>query len=450
MYYSLDVEVLMNCVEQAVTQFGLVKFQNSTGISFDAFLQLIRLYLRSTLVEHKGKIFTQKSGVCIGSCLAPVLSEIYLSAVDVAVKRELSVATPGTKIFRYVDDYLLLHDRNVSPASIEQVFSRHSRGLTFTKEEPAADGLQFLDLRLQPTPSGLCWSFQQRSQKPVLPFASHHSKNVKSGIVNSLLSSSCTKSCPDLSNASLTNQINRIKKAGYPRDLIATTLKALISKSSLDRKKPPRPKKFSVTPYYQKTSHRLRAVARRYDVDVVFSCQFKLGSMCRLVNEPPPIQSGCSKKHGTSFVPSLVFVCATVAEGLKAGLSAEYVVYPRLLEARGMNGEKLLHIDEKLTLRLEKSSVVAKNLVVSTLNVDGQVDTLVDGREVEKDIYHDKSQMAAVSVTEKDGAVEVSGALGHTLRIAPLPLMGRSEDGQIAHKVFEIEEPAQYKTDYIG
>uniref|UniRef100_A0A0K8RLT9 Putative metalloprotease n=1 Tax=Ixodes ricinus TaxID=34613 RepID=A0A0K8RLT9_IXORI len=98
-----------------------------------------------------------------------------------------------------------------------------------------------------------------------------------------------------------------------------------------------------------------------------------------------------------------------------------------------MNGEKLLHIDDKLTLRLEKSSVVAENLVVSTLNVDGQVDTLVDGREVEKDIYHDKSQMAAVSVTEQDGAVEVSGALSHTLRIAPLPLMGRSEDGRIAN-----------------
>lgn len=77
MYYSFDVEVFMDCVEQAVTQFRLVKFQNSTGISFDAFLQLIRLYLSSTLVEHKGKILTQKSGVCIGSCLAPVPSEIY-------------------------------------------------------------------------------------------------------------------------------------------------------------------------------------------------------------------------------------------------------------------------------------------------------------------------------------------------------------------------------------
>lgn len=189
-----------------------------------------------------------------------------MSALDVAVNRELSVTTPGTKIFRYVDDYLLLHDRDVPSVSIEQVFSRHSRGLNFTKEEPAAEGLQFLDLRLQTTPSGLCWSFQQRSQKPVLPFTSHHSKNVKSGIVNSLLSSSCAKSCPHLSHASLSNQINRVKKAGYPLDLIATTLKALISKSSPDRKKTTPPKKIlcnAVLPQHVKPPQGSRQKVRR-------------------------------------------------------------------------------------------------------------------------------------------------------------------------------------------
>ncbi|XP_040076172.1 uncharacterized protein LOC115319715 [Ixodes scapularis] len=150
----------------------------------------------------------------------------------------------------------------------------------------------------------------------------------------------------------------------------------------------------------------------------------------------------------SAFLAS-VLICAMVAEGLRAGPSAEYVVYPRLLEARGMNGTKLLHVNEKITLRLKKSSVLAENLVVSTINGYEQVDTLVNGREVEKDIYRDQSQMAAVSVTEKDGSVEVRGSLGHTLRIAPLPLMGRSEDGRIAHKVFEIEDPVEFKTDYI-
>ncbi|XP_040076232.2 snake venom metalloproteinase ACLF-like [Ixodes scapularis] len=150
----------------------------------------------------------------------------------------------------------------------------------------------------------------------------------------------------------------------------------------------------------------------------------------------------------SAFLAS-VLICAMVAEGLRAGPSKEYIVYPRLLQARGMNGMKLLQVDEKITLHLKKSSVVAENLTVSTLNGDEQLNTLVDGREVEKDIYHDQSQMAVVSVTEKDGTVEVRGSLGHTLRIAPLPLMGRSEDGHMAHKVFKIEEPEEFKTDYI-
>ncbi|XP_040076211.1 uncharacterized protein LOC115313770 [Ixodes scapularis] len=108
-----------------------------------------------------------------------------------------------------------------------------------------------------------------------------------------------------------------------------------------------------------------------------------------------------------SVLLALVLVCAMVAEGLLARPSAEYVVYPKLLEARGLNGGKLLHIKEKLTLRLEKSSVLAENFVGSSLNGDKQVDSIVDGGEVEKNIYHDKSQMAVLSVTEKDGSVEV-------------------------------------------
>ncbi|KAG0434852.1 hypothetical protein HPB47_018834, partial [Ixodes persulcatus] len=42
-----------------------------------------------------------------------------------------------------------------------------------------------------------------------------------------------------------------------------------------------------------------------------------------------------------------------------------------------------------------------------------------------------------------------TGALGRTLRIAPLPLMGRCEGGCGAHRIFEIEEPELYKNDYI-
>ncbi|KAM7309437.1 uncharacterized protein ISCGN_013068 [Ixodes scapularis] len=322
MFYSLDVVVLMDCIEQAVTQSGVAKFQNSTGITLEAFLQLVDVYLRSTLVEHQGNIYRQKSGVCIGSCLAPVLSEFYMSSVDLAVERELGVEAPGTKVFRFVDDYLVLHTAGTTSASIERVFSTHSQGLKFTSEDPSDGELQFLDLRLHTNPNGLCWGFQQRTKKPVLPFGSNHSKTVKSGIVRSLLSSSRTKSCSHFSQTSLTAQICRLRKAGYPRDLLVTSLKSLISQPHPDRARPPRPKKFAVIPYHHSTSHRLRAAARRYDVDVALSCRFRLGSMCRLVNDPQRrSRAGCAKKHKTPFIS-----CATGrVYSIPLSCGAEYI-----------------------------------------------------------------------------------------------------------------------------
>ncbi|XP_042149508.1 A disintegrin and metalloproteinase with thrombospondin motifs 2-like [Ixodes scapularis] len=151
-----------------------------------------------------------------------------------------------------------------------------------------------------------------------------------------------------------------------------------------------------------------------------------------------------------SVLLAFLLIFAMLVEGLRSGPAPEYVVYPRLLEARGINGEKILQISEQLSLRLEKSSAIAEKLVVSSLNGAEQVETIVDGKEVEKNIYHDKNQMAAVSLSEQNGTVQVTGALGRTLRIAPLPLMGRCEAGCGAHRIFEIEEAEEYKNDFIA
>ncbi|CAN7976635.1 unnamed protein product, partial [Ixodes persulcatus] len=304
MYYSLDIKILLDSVEEAITKQGPVKFQNASGISLNAFLQLIAVYLRSTLIEHGGRIYTQKSGICIGSCLAPALSEVYLSFVDQAVKTQLGCVAPGTQVYRYVDDYLVLHDSGVSPATIQQVFKDNARGLTFTRVDASTEGLQFLDLRLISSAEGSCWSFQQRSQKPVLPFSSNHSKTVKAGIIKSLISSSRSKSCHHLSASSLGVQIGRLIKAGYPRDLLSVTLKRLITERPAPQK-PARPK-FVAIPYNHNTAHRLKPAARPFDTEVGFTCPFKLGTMCRLTNDVLPPKTECSKKHVAPSIP-----CAT-------------------------------------------------------------------------------------------------------------------------------------------
>lgn len=108
LYYSLSHRSVLSCVQQCIDEYGVVSFQNEAGISCQ-FLQVLQLYLNSTFITWDNQCFLQKSGVCIGSCIAPILSDLFLSYLD----RHISLQVQGTavfKIFRYVDDFLIFID----------------------------------------------------------------------------------------------------------------------------------------------------------------------------------------------------------------------------------------------------------------------------------------------------------------------------------------------------
>ncbi|XP_040068575.1 venom metalloproteinase antarease-like TtrivMP_A [Ixodes scapularis] len=124
------------------------------------------------------------------------------------------------------------------------------------------------------------------------------------------------------------------------------------------------------------------------------------------------------------------------------------VVYPRLLETRGLDAEKILYIQDDIVLRLRKTSVLTEGVVFSE-NIDGRrVDKIMNGKELEADMYHDRNRMASVNIKERSGGIEVKGILSDTLRIAPLDINSRSNEGPIPHEILKVEQRAVINTTY--
>uniref|UniRef100_L7LTT1 Putative tick salivary metalloprotease n=1 Tax=Rhipicephalus pulchellus TaxID=72859 RepID=L7LTT1_RHIPC len=118
----------------------------------------------------------------------------------------------------------------------------------------------------------------------------------------------------------------------------------------------------------------------------------------------------------------------------------EFFVYPTLLQERDAAFDLVVHINDKIILNLERSSVLADKLHFVTNNDEGDVLELVDTSTIQKTLYHDAHRQSSVRVRQHGGLVEVEGVIDSKLRIKPLPEGERSSHGQLLHKVYEVHE----------
>nr|CAO00627.1 Metis3 protein [Ixodes ricinus] len=138
---------------------------------------------------------------------------------------------------------------------------------------------------------------------------------------------------------------------------------------------------------------------------------------------------------------------AAVAQWSSAFTNEGALVYPRLLESRGSNGERILKINEDITLSLERTSVFPEKLLIRTHEEGSLVNNYVNGSEHNEHLYHDTEKMAAVILNDDDG-VSVEGLLRHDLRIQPIPHLERSLEGHVAHMLFPVKQRTPYHGDH--
>uniref|UniRef100_A0A131YMF4 Tick transposon n=1 Tax=Rhipicephalus appendiculatus TaxID=34631 RepID=A0A131YMF4_RHIAP len=321
LYYNLPHEALMHSVKLCITEDNdEMAFASGCGVSVGTFLEILSFYLTSTNVEWKGNTFIQRSGVCIGSKVAPVLSNIFLGMVDTNVKSRLGDSV--MKVLRYVDDFFIfVKDLDFSDTvkNVLGLFHECGRGLKFTYEVPQNSQLQFLDVNLKLCEKHVCWQYYPRSNKPILNFNSAHSKVVKNGIDFSCLFAALFKTCTHLISDSFLRQIERLRCSGFSDDVLRMSVQKLIKRMKSTRTIETNPMltnkdKCAVIPYAHKLSHGLKNVASRFNVKVLLSAPNKMKNICgiidrKLLGKRTGSDKNCCKvKHTSPVVPCRVGV----------------------------------------------------------------------------------------------------------------------------------------------
>lgn len=104
--------------------------------------------------------------------------------------------------------------------------------------------------------------------------------------------------------SSFSNQVERLTKAGFPAPMFGiseTLLKEQRRRKPVEEREETERRKWAVIPYIHGVSHKLKKVAARVGVNVVFSAPNKLSGLCRRVNAEKTSTRLCSKKHGQRF-----------------------------------------------------------------------------------------------------------------------------------------------------
>ncbi|CAN8020541.1 unnamed protein product, partial [Ixodes persulcatus] len=318
---------LFAAVQECIEAKGTTSFQNECGISEESFLELLQFYLSATVVAFEGKTYLQKKGICIGSCVAPVLCDIFLSQCDRAIANALPIGQVS-RIFRYVDDYLVLLTQRPADNeiqifdTIQSTFFEKGQGLKFTHELPVNTVLQFLDLRLSFFEHHTCWKYAPRSKKGLLPYDSAHSKIIKRGIVKNSLNAALKKSCVHSAGESFHDQVQRLQDSGYPSSILYDVAESIITsrgRQKIQRDTNIRP---AVLPYIHRISHNLKKVASKFNVKVVLSAPDKLKKLCPKINNKQQQQGVCGVQHQQRYVEcqsavvyEIPFTCGKVYVG---------------------------------------------------------------------------------------------------------------------------------------
>ena len=152
---------------------------------------MLLLTLINNYVRFNDKSFKQKQGLPMGSCLSPLIADLYLGDY---FKKYLYQLNLTKKIWRYVDDVIIITTMNKMQLTeyVENINKIRSK-IRFTLEyEDDNKTINFLDTTLtrniQDKKINIRWFRKKIASNTLLDYNSCHHKSVKRNIVMDMAS----------------------------------------------------------------------------------------------------------------------------------------------------------------------------------------------------------------------------------------------------------------------
>ena len=136
LFPSVPVDETLSCLRDRLTK------HNDWPEKVEAFIELTKLCVENCFFTFNGIVYSQTSGLAMGSSLSPFLSELFMAALEEAMSKKRFF--PRCWI-RYVDDIFCIIKRTHLRIFLKML-NEHHPSIKFTFEEEQNGRLPFLDL----------------------------------------------------------------------------------------------------------------------------------------------------------------------------------------------------------------------------------------------------------------------------------------------------------------
>jgi predicted GIY-YIG superfamily endonuclease len=197
--------------------------------------QILSLCLKNSYFTFNDKFYKQKKGLPMGNSLSPLLADLYM---DDYISKHLNDININNKIYRYVDDLLIITDMNEEQAKIYVGKLNKIKGnIRFTHEYEEDKKINFLDTTLTRNEItkeiDIRWFRKATAADRLLNYESAHPQSIKDNIIVNMITRviEATKN-----NEQQKEDINKIKqmliKSNYPRDKIEKSIQNVLRSSA--------------------------------------------------------------------------------------------------------------------------------------------------------------------------------------------------------------------------